>query len=135
MQPDLHRRIRTTATKIAESAGASAEVNITIGTPVTYNDPQLTARMEPTLRRVAGSDQLLKGLPRTGAEDFSFLSQRAPGLYFWLGGRSPAVAEKDAASTHSPLFTVDESALILGVRAMANLAVDFLTMESAAETR
>ena len=84
---------------------------------------------------VAGADRLLKGLPRTGAEDFSFLSQRAPGLYFWLGVRSPAVAEEDAASIHSPLFTVDESALILGVRALANLAVDFLAMQSAAETR
>ena len=135
MQPDLHQRIRTTATKIAESAGASAEVEISIGYPVTYNDPQLTARMLPTLERVAGADRLLRGLPRTGAEDFSFLSQKAPGLYFWLGGRSPEVAEQDAAPNHSPLFRVDEKALALGVRAMANLTVDFLTMESAAETR
>ena len=135
MQPELHQRIRTTATKIAESAGASAEVNIQINYPVTYNDPQLTARMEPTLRRVAGPDRLMRGLPRTGAEDFSFLSQKAPGLYFWLGARSPDVAEREAAPNHSPLFRVDESTLVLGVRAMANLTVDFLTMESAAETR
>jgi amidohydrolase len=134
MQPDLHRRIRTTATKIAESAGASAEVNIQINYPVTYNDSELTARMEPTLRRVAGSDRLMRGLPRTGAEDFAFFSQETPGLYFWLGARPPDVAEKDAAPNHSPLFAVDESALVLGVRAMANLAVDFLTHESAAET-
>jgi amidohydrolase len=132
MQPDLHRRIRTTATKIAESAGASAEVDIQTTYPVTYNDPRLVARMEPTLRRVAGPDRLLKGLPRTGAEDFSFFGQEAPGFYFWLGVRAPDVAEEDAASTHSPLFRVDESALLLGVRAMANLAVDFLVMESAA---
>ena len=110
-------------------------MKITIGTPSTYNDPELTARMEPTLRRVAGADRLMRGLPRTGAEDFSFLSQKAPALYFWLGVRSPDVAEKDAASNHSPLFRVDESALVLGVRAMANLAVDFLTTESAVETR
>ena len=135
IQPDLLRRIRTTATKIAESAGASAEVNIKINYPVTFNDPELTARMEPILRRVAGQDRLVMGLPRTGAEDFAFFSQRVPGLYFWLGARSPDVAEEDAASTHSPLFRVDESALILGVRAMANLAVDFLATESAAETR
>jgi amidohydrolase len=131
MQPELHRRIRTTATKIAESAGASAEVSIQINYPVTYNDPKLVARMEPTLRRVAGADRLQKGLPRTGAEDFSFFSQKAPGLYFWLGVRAPDVAEKDAAPNHSPLFRVDESALVLGVRAMVHLAVDFLKMESA----
>jgi amidohydrolase len=135
IQPDLHRRIRTTATKIAESAGASAEVNIKINYPVTFNDPQLTSRMEPTLRRVAGPDRLVKGLPRTGAEDFAFFAQKAPGLYFWLGARSPDVAERDAAPNHSPLFRVDESALVLGVRAMANLAVDFLAEESATEPR
>jgi amidohydrolase len=132
IQPDLHRRIRTTATKIAESAGASADVEIQINYPVTYNDPELAARMEPTLRRVAGSERLLKGLPRTGAEDFAFFAQKVPGLYFWLGVRSPDVAEEDAAPNHSPHFRVDESALILGVRAMAHLAVDFLGMQSAA---
>jgi amidohydrolase len=129
MQPELYRRIELTATKIAESAGATAEVKITIGYPVTYNDPSLTVRMEPTLRRVAGSGRLVKGLPRTGAEDFAFFAQRVPGLYFWLGIRSPRIAEQDAASNHSPLFTIDESALVLGVRAMANLAVDFLALE------
>lgn len=132
MQPDLHRRIQTTATKIAESAGASAEVKIRIGYPVTYNDPELVARMEPTLRRVAGADRLRQGLPRTGAEDFSFFGQQVPGFYFWLGVRSPEVAPEDAPSTHSPRFRIDESALVLGVRALANLAVDFLRLESAA---
>jgi len=135
MRSELHQRIRTTATKIAESAGASAEVEIGSGYPVTYNDPELTARMVPTLERVAGPGRLRKGLPRTGAEDFAFLSREVPGLYFWLGGRSPDVAEEDAAPNHSPLLQVDESALIPGVRAMANLAVDFLQMESAKEIR
>ena len=89
MQPDLHQRIRTTATKIAESAGASAEVNIQINYPVTYNDPQLTARMEPTLRRVAGPDRLMRGLPRTGAEDFSFLQPEGARPLLLAGGAVP----------------------------------------------
>ncbi len=91
--------------------------------------------MEPTLRRVAGTDRLTTGLPRTGAEDFSFFSQKVPGLYFWLGARSPDVAEKDAAPNHSPLFRVDESTLVVGVRALSSLAVDFLRMENAAHAQ
>jgi len=35
--------------------GASAEVAIAPGTPVTYNDPALMERMIPTLKRVAGN--------------------------------------------------------------------------------
>ena len=125
-QPELHRRIRETATKIAESAGAHAEVEIGIGYPVTWNDPGLLARMRPTLERVAGPEGVVAGLPRTGAEDFSFFAREVPGLYFWLGVRPPEQAPAEAAPNHSPRFFVDESALPLGVRALAQLAVDFL---------
>jgi amidohydrolase len=125
-QPELHRRIRQTVQGIAESAGARAEVEIGIGYPVTVNDPALVAAMEPTLRRVAGEGKVVPGLPRTGAEDFAFLAEETPGLYFWLGIRQPGVAERDAAPNHSPAFAIDESALLLGVRAMSQLAADYL---------
>jgi amidohydrolase len=125
-QQELHRRIRETATKIAESSGASADVEIKIGYPVTWNDPDLTTRMRPTLEAVAGPDGVVVGLPRTGAEDFSFFAQEVPGLYFWLGVRPPEQAPGEAASNHSPLFFVDEAALPLGVRALSRLAVDYL---------
>ncbi|MBW1683635.1 MAG: amidohydrolase [Deltaproteobacteria bacterium] len=121
---ELHRRVRKTAEMIAESAGARAEVEVRDGYPVTVNDPALTRRMVPTLERVA--PRVLEALPRTGAEDFSFYAQRIPGLYIWLGVRSPEVAPEDAAPNHSPRFFVDEGALPLGVRALAHLALDYL---------
>jgi amidohydrolase len=93
------------------------------------NDPALVARMTPTLRRVAGASNVVAGLPRTGAEDFAFFAREAPGLYLWLGIRPPDVAEADAAPNHSPRFFVDENALVLGVRALAHLAADFLSGE------
>ena len=56
-----------------------------LGYPVTVNDPQLTERMVPTLRRVAGAENVRVG-PLTGtAEDFSFFQQKVPGLFFFLG--------------------------------------------------
>ena len=121
---ELHRGVRKTAETIAESAGARAEVEVRDGYPVTVNDPALTRRMVPTLERVA--PRVLEALPRTGAEDFSFYAQRIPGLYIWLGVRSPEVAPEDAAPNHSPRFFVDEGALPLGVRALAHLALDYL---------
>jgi amidohydrolase len=48
-----------------------------------------------------------------------------PGLYFWLGVRDPNLAPADAAPNHSPRFLVDDAALELGVRAMAQLVVDY----------
>jgi amidohydrolase len=127
MQKDIFDRIRRTAEKMAESAGARAKVEITEGTPVTYNDPELTSRMAPTLERVAGKGNVLITPPKTGAEDFSFYAEKIPSLYINLGSRPKDADPSKVAQNHSPRFFVDESCIPLGIRAMTNLAVDFLT--------
>jgi amidohydrolase len=126
LRSELHEEVRRSAQATAEAEGARAEVEIRLGYPITWNDPSLLARMRPTLERVAGAERVLDAPPRTGAEDFAFFQERIPGLYFWLGIRPAGVPESEAAPNHSPEFTVDESALGLGVRALANLAVDWL---------
>ena len=127
VQRDLHARVKRTAELIAESAGATAEVSFEIDTaPITYNDPALTTRMSPTLRRV--SDQrLFEALPRTLAEDFSRFHEKIPGMFFYLGVNRPGADPARVAANHSPLFYVDEGALPVGVRALASLAIDFLS--------
>ncbi len=126
MQHDIHDRIRRTAQMISQSAGGSADVNIVELFRATVNAPDLTRRMGPTLQRVMGpghwDDNTDK---RTGSEDFSFYQQKTPGLFVFLGITPPSMM-KDAAANHSPLFYVDETALIQGVRVMSNLAVDYL---------
>jgi len=126
MRDDIHARIQRTVENIAASAGATAEVTITTGYPITYNDPALTEKMAPTLRRVAGAQNVRVVNATLGAEDFSFFQQKVPGLFFWLGTRPKDQTAEQAASNHSPLFYVDESGLALGVRAMAHVAVDYL---------
>jgi amidohydrolase len=126
LQAPLHQRIERTAQKIAESSGASAEVEIQLGYPVTYNDPELTNRMAATFQRLVGPEGVVTGLPRTGAEDFSFFQREVPGLYFWLGVRPPDVPLDEAAPNHSPQFVVDEAALPLGVRVLTHLAIAYL---------
>jgi amidohydrolase len=129
VQDDMHRRIRLTAESIAASAGATASVDIKRQYPVTYNNPALTDAMLPTLRRVAGTDKVSSQPPVTGAEDFSFFAQKTPGLFVFLGASKPGVNPATAPVNHSPLFEVDEGVLPLGVRTMANLAVDYLTQK------
>jgi amidohydrolase len=126
IQTGIHEQIRRTAEMIAQSAGASARVIIEKGNPVTYNDPGLTERMLPTLKRVSGGSALRQTPPTTAAEDFSFYQKEIPGVYFSLGitpkGTNPATAE----SNHSPRFFADEGAIVPGIRALAHMAVDFL---------
>jgi len=127
---DIHLRITRTATSIAESAGATAEVRITRGYPVLVNDPKLIARMLPVLERVAADGKVVRVPAKTTAEDFAYYAQEIPGLFFNLGV-APVDADPDTvAENHSPRFYVDESALIVGVRALSHLAAAFLEMEA-----
>jgi amidohydrolase len=125
MRDDIHERVTTLAQAVARGSRASCTVCIQKNYPVTVNDPALSAAVVPTLRRVAG-DGLQVVDKVTGSEDFSFFQRVVPGFFFFIGvtpqGRDPATV----APNHSPRFYVDEAALLLGVRALAHLAADFL---------
>ena len=122
----LAARIVRTAEGIARSAGAVAVVTTTKGYPVTINDPVLTERMVPTLRRTLGAANVLPAQQTTTAEDFSLFQRKVPGMFFFLGVTPKGTDPRTAAPNHSPRFFADEAALVPGVRALANLAVDYL---------
>lgn len=128
MQDIIHEKIKLTATKIAESFGATAVVQIYKGYPVTYNDPVLTSTMLPTLESVAGKKNVILQDAITGAEDFSFYANKVPALFFFLGGMPAGQKMEDAAPHHTPDFFIDESGMKLGVRALSYLAVDYMEM-------
>ncbi len=126
MQDLIHKKIKHTATSIAAASGAVAEVEIFKGYPVTYNNPQLTMDMLPTLQRAVGEDKVHLQVARTGAEDFSYYAMEAPGLFVFLGGRPADVEPGDAAPHHTPDFYIDESGFVNGVKVLANLALDYM---------
>ena len=130
----LRERVRAVATQIAGAMGATVDVTVPDGVayPVTFNDPELTARMLPSLQRAAGAENVLLRPAVTGAEDFSFFAQKAPGLFVFLGGRDPALPEARAPGHHTPEFQIDDRGLDLGVRVMAQLALDYLGGSTAA---
>ena len=125
VQADIHAQVRRIVEGIAAAAGTTAQVVITKGYPVTKNDPALTARMLPTLERVAPGAVKESELV-TAAEDFTYFQREAPGVFVFLGITPPAQVGK-APPNHSPLFVVDEKALPTGVRALVHLAVDYLS--------
>ncbi len=124
MREEARGRIKNTAEMIAGSSGAKACVHIEQDYDVTVNDTALTAAMLPTLERVASKENVYIAQKVMGTEDFSFYQNVVPG-FFYLIGITPKGKESPAAN-HSPLFYVDETGLLLGVRSLANLAVDFL---------
>lgn len=126
MQDRIHEQIRQTATHIAESMGATADVVIHRGYPITYNHLELTRRMLPTLEAAAGEENVIEVNAIMGAEDFSFYQREIPGLYVFLGGRPEGMTREDAPPHHTPEFLINEDALELGVRTHAYFVVDYL---------
>jgi amidohydrolase len=126
MRDDIGKRLERTAKLVAESQGATADVSIQRMTPVTANDAALTARMVPTLVRVAGASNVREGLPVTGAEDFGYFAEQVPALFVFLGVRPKGSPESAFVSNHSPKFFADEAAMPTGVRTLVALATDFL---------
>ena len=123
----IHRQVREIATRVGGALGAAVAVTIHRGVPVTYNDPALTAAMVPTLERVYGTGNVTTAPRQTGAEDFSFFQEQVPGFYFYIGVRPVDVPAEETIPNHSPFFYADEAALVPGVRAMANVAYDYLS--------
>ena len=111
----------------ASASGATATFEFdAYYNPVTYNNPELTARVLPSLRQVAGATNV-KEIPLiTGAEDFAYFGEKIPSFFFMVGVTPKGTDVLTAPANHSPLFYLDETAIPLATRAMTAVAVDYL---------
>ena len=126
MRTEVHARLKRTAENIAAASGATADVTIVEGYPVTVNDIALAEFLGPVLRRTVGTANVGIAEPSMSAEDFSRFQERIPGVMFSLGVTPTAIDLRTVASNHSPLFQADDAALEIGVRLMANAAAEYL---------
>jgi amidohydrolase len=126
MKELIRKRMQEMVPAIAQAYRAEATVTIQDGADITFNNEALTEKMIPTLERVAGNENVYEINAITGAEDFSYFQNEVPGLFFFLGGTPLDMKESEAPSHHTPSFIVDDASMKLGVKALSNLAVDFL---------
>ncbi|OBX25747.1 amidohydrolase [Gelidibacter algens] len=124
MKAQIIKRMTEMTETIAKAYGGEATITFENNTSITYNDPDLTAAMLPTLQKVAGTENVIITKAVTGGEDFSYFQEVVPGLYFFLGGMTPGNTE--VFPHHTPDFVIDESGMLLGVKTMTQLALDYL---------
>ena len=124
MQAHINKRMKEMVPALAAAYRAEATIDIAKGYPITFNDPDLTAQMLPSLHNAAGKERVFEIKAITGAEDFSFFAQEVPGLYFFLGGMTPGNTE--AFPHHTPDFYINEDGLLLGVKTFIQLTQDYL---------
>jgi len=124
MRELIMRRMNEMARDIAKAYGGEASIEWQNNTVVTYNDPELTSQMLPTLQKIAGTENVITMNATTGGEDFSYFQEIVPGFYFFLGGMTPG--NTSYYPHHTPDFLIDDSGLLLGVKAMTQLSLDYL---------
>jgi len=126
----VHADIKQVAENIAASANAKADVEIIELYDPLVNPADMVSRMVPVLERAA--DGNIGVVSQSGAaEDFSFFLKEVPGLFFYVGAVPRGQDPGEAAPNHSPNFVIDEKALVVGVRALAGLTVNYLTSAKA----
>jgi amidohydrolase len=122
-----HAGIRRVAEHIAAAHGATAEVEIEPGFPVTVND----ARVVDLARRAAVAlygegAWVTMAHPLMGAEDFSYVLQKLPGAMAFLGAAPAGGDYRTCCSLHSNRMTLDEGVMARGIAlhcAMAEAAL------------
>ena len=108
---------------IVQAMGGSCEVDFGHNYAVTSNDPTLTQLVREVGVDLLGSGLVVPAEPTMGGEDFSVLTEHAPGCFFRLGIRS---ADRPFHDHHDPHFDVDESVLPIGTAVLAETALRYL---------
>jgi amidohydrolase len=116
--------MKQTLAGVTSAYGGGYELEFGNNNPVTYNDPALVEATLPVMRKIMGEKNLLTPKPQMGAEDFSFYQKAIPGFFYFLGVGN----EKKGitAMIHTPEFDADEESLVLGVKLMSNVLLDYL---------
>jgi amidohydrolase len=127
----IHDSLKRLVENTAEASGATATFEFDpYANPVTYNNPELTARVLPSLRKVAGAANV-KEIPLiTGSEDFAYYGEKIPAFFFMVGVTPKGIDVLTAPANHSPLFYLDEKAIPLATRSLAGAAADYLNGKS-----
>ena len=128
MRDYIKKRIIELSQGIAKSYGGNAIVEIEDGADITFNDPNMMNRMLPSLKKSAGIENVVLSNAKTLAEDYAYYLNEIPGFLFELGGYNTNEI-REAPAHHTPDFFIDDRSLLLGVKVMTNLALDFLGSE------
>ncbi|QIL75925.1 MULTISPECIES: M20 family metallopeptidase [Hymenobacter] len=118
---EAHIHLRKLVEGIAESMGATCELEIRRGYPYLENEPQLTARTRAAAEEYLGAENVVELDQWMAAEDFAYFSQQADACFYRLGTCAPDGRHK--SSVHTPTFDIDPKALETGPGLMAWLTL------------
>lgn len=120
----VHKRIEEIVSSTAQTFRGQAEINLVKGIPVSFNEENLSRRIEKTLIEVFGQENYVPNPnPSMGSEDFGYYGQHIPAAMYRLGTGFP---DRENYPLHSKDFMLNEEAIRVGVLSMVSVAFDLL---------
>ncbi|AED96793.1 IAA-amino acid hydrolase [Arabidopsis thaliana] len=123
----LQQRVKEVITKQAAVHRCNASVNLTPNgrepMPPTVNNKDLYKQFKKVVRDLLGQEAFVEAAPVMGSEDFSYFAETIPGHFSLLGMQDET---NGYASSHSPLYRINEDVLPYGAAIHASMAVQYL---------
>ena len=114
----IEKRMRTLSEHICQAHEATCEFHFKRNYPPTINHPKETHFVQQVIKDTVGADHLLVQEPTMGAEDFSFMLQKVPGAYFFIGNGDGVHREMGHGGgpcmLHNPSYDFNDQLLPLG---------------------
>ena len=120
--------IRRLTENIAAAHECTAEVTITEGFPPTVNDARAVALAEAVATALPEGAFMHLPAPIMGAEDFSYVLEKVPGMMAFLGVAEAGADWRQCCGIHSNRMHVDETVLPRGAAFLAGCAARFLEL-------
>ncbi len=124
VRKQIEELMRQTLAGVTAAYGATFDLDYKHLTMVVYNDPKLVEESLPSIRRAIGETNVFEFPQRMGAEDFSYYQRVVPGFFLRLGSGNKAKGIN--AESHTAAFDIDEECLVVGVKVMSTLVLDYL---------
>jgi hippurate hydrolase len=131
LSPERRADVLASVQRVAAHVAAAHEMTVEFehieGYPVTVNDAGVAAQTLETAAALLGPQaSVLAPAPLMGAEDFSYVLERVPGVMAFLGACPPGLEPGEAPANHSNLVVFDEEPLPAGVALYARMALQAL---------
>jgi len=123
VQDLIEQRLADFVPQFAKSFGATASVRYARGYPVTVNAPEQTAFAAEVASEIAGPGRVdADAPPSMGGEDFSFMLERRPGAYIFVGNG-------DSSELHTDSYDFNDAIIPAGTSYWVRLAERALPLD------
>ncbi|MFO7801599.1 MAG: M20 family metallopeptidase [Desulfovermiculus sp.] len=103
-------RIEQIVSGVCTSMGAEYKLEVTSGFAPLMNDPAVAERMRHVAAQIVPPERIQVPEQTMGGEDMSFILEKVPGCYVFLG-----IGRQGQAGLHSPYFDFEETILTTGL--------------------